>query len=182
MEDGGCMQKGYWLLSPLILFLLVSLACNAPGSGGMSLNATEVIETVVARAATLAIATSGLPNPPARPVDTPIPTATLLPSDTPTPQDPLVLRATLCWVGPGTQYDVVSALKEGERVPLLGKGSIPDWWIVRNPIYRDPCWVQARDLQVDAGVDGGALQVYYPPPTPTYTPTETPLPTPTNTP
>jgi uncharacterized protein YgiM (DUF1202 family) len=94
----------------------------------------------------------------------------------------LVLRATLCWVGPGSQYEVVSALKDSERVPLLGKGSIPDWWIVRNPIYRDPCWVQAQDLQVGSGIDAGALQVYYPPPTPTYTPTETPLPTATNTP
>ena len=177
------MRKGlYWLLSPLLFVLLVSLACNAPGAGNVDLTATTVIETAVARASTLAVETSGLPNPPAPQVNTPLPTDTPLPSETPTPQDPLVVRATLCWVGPGSQYDVVSALKEGERVPLLGKGSIPDWWIVRNPIYRDPCWVQARDLQVDPGVDLGALQVYYPPPTPTYTPTETPIPTATNTP
>jgi uncharacterized protein YgiM (DUF1202 family) len=111
--------------------------------------------------------------------DTPLPTETPLPSMTPTPENPLVLRTTLCWVGPGTQYEVVSALKEGERVELLGQGSIPDWWIVRNPIYRDPCWVQAKDLQIEPGYDVSGLQIYYPPPTPTLTPSLTPTATPT---
>lgn len=179
------MSKRIWLSSPFLVFLAISLACNAPGAGAVDQAATAVVETAVAGAATLAAATAeSAPEPalPADPLETPVPTETPLPSPTPTPSDPLVLRATLCWVGPGNQYEVVSALKEGERVPLLGKGSIADWWIVRNPIYRDPCWVQARDLQVDPGVDVAALQVYYPPPTPTYTPSETPLPTPTNTP
>ena len=111
--------------------------------------------------------------------DTPLPTETPLPSMTPTPENPLVLRTTLCWVGPGAQYDVVSALKEGERVELLGQGSISDWWIVRNPIYRDPCWVQAKDIQIEPGYDVSGLQIYYPPPTPTLTPSLTPTATPT---
>ncbi|MFL7871953.1 MAG: hypothetical protein AB8I58_24200 [Anaerolineales bacterium] len=111
--------------------------------------------------------------------DTPLPTETPLPSATPTPGNPLVLRATLCWVGPGAQYDVVSALKEGERVELIGKGSIPDWWIVRNPIYKDPCWVQAQDLQIEPGYNISGLETYYPPPTPTFTPSLTPTATPT---
>jgi hypothetical protein len=174
------MHKKYWLFSPFLLFFMVALACNVPGAGGTDQSVTAVIESAVAQASTLVVQTSVLPNPQPPRAATPTPQAnTPLPSATATPGDPLVLRATLCWVGPGTQYEVVSALKEGERVPLLGKGSIPDWWIVKNPIYRDPCWAQASDLQVDPGVNLEALQVYYPPPTPTYTPTETFTPSPT---
>lgn len=114
--------------------------------------------------------------------DTPLPSETPLPSATPTPGNPLVLRTTLCWVGPGAQYEVVSALKEGERVELLGQGSIPDWWIVRNPIYRDPCWVRAQDLQIEPGYNISGLQIFYPPPTPTFTPSPTATATATPTP
>ncbi len=177
------MSKKIWLAAPFAVFLVVALACNAPGSGGTELSSTEVIETAVAQASTLAVGTVSTPlSPisPGEPVELPSPTDTTAPVATPTPGDPLVLHATLCWVGPGPQFEVVSALKEGERVPLLGKGSLPDWWVVRNPIYRDPCWVQASDLQVDPGVDVNALEIFYPPPTPTWTPTSTP--TPTNTP
>lgn len=177
------MHKWYWLSVPWLFFLLVALACNLPGGGNTGLTATAVIGSAVAQASSLVVGTTEYSNPPPAPLaDTPIPTDTLPPSETLTPQDPLVLNATLCWVGPGPQYEVVSALKQGERVPLLGKGSIPDWWIVRNPIYRDPCWVQAKDMQVDPGVNVAVLQIYYPPPTPTSTPTETPVPTATNTP
>jgi hypothetical protein len=174
------MRKKYWLFSPILLFFIVALACNAPGAGDTGQSATSVIQSVVAQASTLKVQTSVQPLPQPPQADTPIPQAdTPIPTETATPGDPLVLQSTLCWVGPGAQYEVVSALKEGERVPLLGKGSIPDWWIVKNPIYRDPCWARASDLQVDPGVNVAALQVYYPPPTPTFTPTATFTPTPT---
>jgi hypothetical protein len=179
------MHKTYWLFSPFLLFFMVALACNIPGAGDTDQSVTAVIESAVAQASTLQASTlvaqtSILPIPGTPRAETPTPQAnTPLPSETATPSDPLVLRTTLCWVGPGTQYEVVSALKEGERVSLLGKGSIPDWWIVKNPIYRDPCWAQAGDLQLDPGINLEALQVYYPPPTPTYTPTETFTPSPT---
>jgi hypothetical protein len=51
--------------------------------------------------------------------------------------------------------------------------------VVRNPIYNDPCWVEASALQVAAGVDVSTLQVFFPPPTatPTFTPSPTSTPT-----
>ena len=118
--------------------------------------------------------------PPA--ADTPTATAQLF-TDTPqvtsTPSAPVVLRATLCWQGPGPQYIVVSGLPQGQTVKLLGKGSIPGWFIVENPTYHDPCWVQASDLQVDPAIDQLTLKVFSPPP---LKPTKTPKPKPTNTP
>src|SRR5262245_33185393 len=118
---------------------------------------------------------SSVPTATPLPSDTPIPaiaTATLsLETATPavpaTPENPLVLRATLCWQGPGPVYPVVSGLKINERVKLLGRGSINGWYVVENPIYHDPCWVQASDLQVDPGIDLLSLRVFTPPPTPT---------------
>lgn len=109
----------------------------------------------------------------------PTPTAsnTPLPPVTSTASNPLVLETILCWKGPGAKYEVVSALKEGESVELIGRASIAGWWIVDNPIYHDPCWAQAEYLQVDPAFNPLTLPVYTPPPTPTPTPTDTPKPT-----
>lgn len=153
---------------------LIAIACNLPGAA-----TTPTPETQLEAPVQLPTETPTLDLALGPFTDTPLPTETPLPSMTPTPENPLVLRTTLCWVGPGAQYEVVSALKEGERVELLGQGSIPDWWIVLNPIYRDPCWVQAKDLQIEPGYDTSGLQTYYPPPTPTFTPSLTPTATPT---
>jgi hypothetical protein len=72
---------------------------------------------------------------------------------------------------------VVSSLDQGERVKLLGQGSIPGWYIVENPTYHDLCWVAATDLQVDASTDLASLKIYNPPvPKPTKTPKPTPTP------
>ncbi|HEX2697728.1 MAG TPA: hypothetical protein VHM28_08460, partial [Anaerolineales bacterium] len=106
------------------------------------------------------------------PTDTPY----VPPSVTPTPQSPLVTGDALCWVGPGAVYEVVSAIKKGTRVELMGRGNISGWWIVRNPIYHDPCWIPDKYLQFDPGFNTSGLQIYYPPPTPTYTPSITPTP------
>jgi hypothetical protein len=140
-----------------ILLILVQLACNFPQAVGPAPQASEApaIPIVVEVASATATQTA---------TSTPIPT----------PQDPLVLRATLCWRGPGSLYVVVSGLKLNERVKLLGVGSIPGWFIVDNPTYHEPCWVQATDLQVDAGIDLTALKIYSPPP---LKPTKTPKPT-----
>ena len=155
------------------VLMLAGLACNLPQAA--SQQAPPVINP----------ANPVTPVNPAGQVQPPPPiafteTPTLTPTSTntiqPTPQKPLVIKTTLCWVGPGTQFEVVSSLKQGENVEVIGRGSIEGWLIIRNPIYHDPCWAQASDLQVDASFDVNALQIYYPPPTPTRTPKPTPIP------
>jgi len=172
-------------LSILICLILTGLvgACTVPGpeTAESDLVATWVAATLseIASSASLPSAT---PNPPANPTAS----STPIPEDTPatisTPQNPLVLETTLCWKGPGAQYEVVSALKKDERVALLGQGSIAGWWIVDNPIYHDPCWAQAKTLQIEPGYLTYALPIYTPPPSPTPTPRDTATPTITNTP
>lgn len=151
-----------------ILIVLVFGACNLPGVA-----LPVPTETSTPTAALFADT--------ATPTLAPVVLSTDTASPTPTPQDPLVLRATLCWEGPGPKYEVVSALNQNERVKLLGRGSISGWFVVDNPIYHDPCWVAEGDLQIDAGTDLTNLTIFTPPPTatptqPTATPTYSPTP------
>lgn len=111
-----------------------------------------------------------------------IPVETVSPVPVPTAQDPLVAYAALCWWGPGPIYEVISSLKQDIRVKLAGKGSIPGWYLVDNPIYHVPCWVQDDYLQIDPNTDLSTLPIFTPPPTPTPTVTQTRTPTPTLTP
>ena len=104
---------------------------------------------------------------------------TTAPSATPTPQSPQVITSALCWVGPGTKYVVVSSLNSGQTVEVIGRGSIDGWFIINNPRYHDPCWVQASALKLDASFDINALKIFNPPPLPTNTPKPTPVPSPT---
>ncbi len=103
---------------------------------------------------------------------TPVP-ATDTPTLTPTPQNPLVTTTAYCWSGPADKtlkYELVSSIQAGTRVQLLGKGIVDGWWIIRNPRYNDPCWIQQDDVQIDPGTDLSALKTFDVPWTPTPTP------------
>ncbi|MFZ1042457.1 MAG: hypothetical protein WAN58_14220 [Anaerolineales bacterium] len=105
---------------------------------------------------------------------TPVP-ATYTPgvSTTPTPQNPLVTITAYCWSGPTgktLKYELVSSIQAGTRVQLLGKGIVDGWWVVRNPRYNDPCWIQQEYVQIDPGYDLSTLKTFAIPWTPTPTP------------
>ncbi len=167
------MHTRLWYIIGVIALILAAMACNLPTTVATpDLAATSI-------AATLSfVQTSAVISPTssaATDTSTPTPTNSSLPAPAPTPENPLVINDTLCWAGPGNAYEVVSAIRKGTRVELLGRGSILGWWIVRNPIYRDPCWMVQADLQIDPAYNTSGLQIFYPPPTPT--PTSTPVPT-----
>ena len=167
------MNKSVLQIIPALLALILAmLACNLPQTAPPPL-ATE----------------TDLPTTAPLLIDTVTPLSTsALPTDTasavpvPTPQDPLVSRAALCWWGPGPVYDVISSLKENVRVKLVGRGSIPGWLLVDNPTYHVPCWVQDVYLEIEPGTDLSSLQIFTPPPTPTPSPAPTRTPTFTPTP
>ena len=170
-------KRSTLILSGLLLLIIVG-ACNLPGQQvePQDTVATWVAATLTARG-TSGAGPATISTPAAKPTETPIPPDTDTPLPTNTPQNPLVMETNLCWKGPGSQYEVVSALKQGERVELIGQGSIAGWWIVNNPIYHDPCWAQAVYLQIEPGYNTTSLPIYTPPPSPTPTPTDTRTPT-----
>ena len=174
-------RLGFVLTLSLVLILL---ACNLPAAGTAgptpvspeALAQTAVAATMaVIQAETAAAPTATVSPQGQEPTATPTVAFTFTPF--PTPQNPLVVKDALCWLGPGPVYEVVSSVKTGTRVELLGRGSVGAWWIIKNPRYNDPCWLQADALQFDAGYDLTNLKVFNPPPTPTPIPTDTPVPT-----
>ena len=172
------MRKRILLITSSLLLIILVGSCSLPGTTEESpdLVATWVAATLTAMD-TPAPAPSEALNPVVRATSTMPPTASETARPTSTPQNPLVLETTLCWKGPGAQFEVVSALKKDERVELIGQASISGWWIVDNPIYHDPCWAQAAHLQIEPGYNTSTLPFYTPPPTPTSTPTDTRTPT-----
>ena len=159
------MKKNIFAIVSILMVLGLG-ACNLPSSvPPVSSYTSSPTAALFADTATATIA--------------PVVLLTATASPVPAPQDPLVLRATLCWVGPGPKYEVVSALNQNIRVKLLGRGSISGWFVVDNPTYHDPCWVAEGDLQIDAGTDLINIKTFTPPPLPTPTkPPATPTPSP----
>ncbi len=76
--------------------------------------------------------------------------ATVTPSPTEQPSQPTVNRDTLCWKGPGPDYDTISSLLVGTVVEILGRGVEGDWWVIDNPRYPGAaCWTPGKDIKVD---------------------------------
>jgi hypothetical protein len=174
------MLRGSWLtilaLTPIAILLG---ACNLPMMQARDNGAaTIVVETISALQTDLAvsqIATASVTPPSATAAPVAAPSATAQP--VPTASNPVVSTTALCWTGPGSAYPVVSAVKAGTQVQVLGVGSKVGWFVIKNQTYGDRCWVEARYLTLDPYFNTAGMQVFNPPPTPG--PTETPIPTPT---
>jgi hypothetical protein len=167
-----------------VLLIFAAISCNLPAATPtLDAGATLVAATLSALQIGVFASQTALA---AQVTSTPPSTNTLQPQISPTPSNPHVIRDALCWVGPGNAYEVVSSVRTGTQVQLLGRGSLAGWYIINNPIYHDPCWIEAANLQIDPGYDLSGLPIINPPPSPTPTLTDTPTatntPTPTNTP
>ena len=123
-------------------------------------------QTEVAAAATAAAAT---PTPPP-------PTITITPSATATvaavlnqsgqPKLPqTITQGASCWLG-GPNVVHETNLNKGKGVQLLGVGSVPGWYIIRDPYFHRPCWISANDLKVFPGTDLSKVPVMTPGGTP----------------
>lgn len=158
--------------------LVLILACTLPWTaGGTDAAATMVVETVAALQTSLSASQTAVP-PATVPATPPVPTATAPPPATPTFSNPVVKTTALCWTGPGSAYPVVSGIKQGIAVEVLGVGSKVGWLVVKNPTYRDPCWIEVDNLQLDPYFTTAGLRVFNPPPTPGPKITPGPSPTP----
>jgi uncharacterized protein YgiM (DUF1202 family) len=73
----------------------------------------------------------------------------------------MVTRDAMCYVGPALKgYDVTSSIKAGTSVQLLGQSPITGWWVIRDPRYHDPCFIQSMYIQIDPSMDTSSLPVY----------------------
>jgi len=176
------MLKSNPLLFLAVVLLIVSLACVLPGTATPDPNFinTAIAQTIAA--GVTQAAPSNVPiileSPtitqtftPELPTLSPTVTSTPTLAFTSTPLVPLisVSVATNCRVGPGRQYDRVSALLVGEVAEVYGRDPTGAYWYIRNPDSGPEfCWLWGEYATPVGNI--GALPVYTPPPTPTPTP------------
>lgn len=81
--------------------------------------------------------------------DTPIPS----PTNSKPPRRPVVTEFTGCWTGPGPTFTLISNISPKKSVLILGTGSEPGWYVIRNPYFNNPCWIEAIYLDIDPNMD-----------------------------
>lgn len=160
IHSGGRLRRAIKPTFVLVVIAALASGCNLPGQAPFTLP-TSTLLPASATPTTAATATATEP-PVSTPSATPPPTET----STPAPLSPVVINHTLCYNGPGKVWGVVTSLQADTNVSLIGKGSLPGWWIILNPTYNQPCWIADADIKIDPAYDATALQVYDVPPVP----------------
>jgi len=147
------MKSGFFCLTVIGLALaVVAGGCAQPATPPpVDLAATDLAQLVAHSLTQTAVASSLTPavTLTSTPTETPAVTAT----STEPIKLPLVLKFAACWFGPGPGYELESHINKGQRVQLLGVGNVPGWYIIANPYFHRPCWIQATDLDVDPRID-----------------------------
>ena len=105
------------------------------------------------------------------------PTATTTPTPTPKPDAVVNVKALNLRSGPGTVYDVVGLLKQGDSLEATGKNLAGGWLKVVAPSGQEG-WVNASFLKINLPLVSVPVAQVPPTPTPMYTLTPTATPTP----
>lgn len=180
---------GYVLL---VLAVLVG-GCNLPmgeleqGGGQPQTQAATWVALTVQAVQQTETAEQGQPVPTAEvptkeptsaSTDKPLPETSATASQTPTasldptPEQARVLLSenTNCRTGPGSVYELLSILYNGDESEAVAQDPTRDFWYIRNPKAPPAfCWLWGKYATPEG--DTASLPVFTPPPTPTYTPT-----------
>jgi hypothetical protein len=147
------------VLSRKILVLAIAAAVAAIGACAPKATpppGDDMATTVARFAFDMLTQTAAAASPTPTVTPTPNPTETPAPV-TPTSEDfgrmPMTLSYAGCWFGPGPTFSLDSNISKGKGVELLGIGNVPGWYIIRNPYFHSPCWIQASDLKIFEGTD-----------------------------
>lgn len=151
-----------------LAILLTAIAC-APKATPPPV---DTIGTMAAQLAsdmlTQTVAAYSPTPPPPTATFTPIPvteTPTAEPTSSEPPKRPLVVAFAACWLGgPGPEYTLDSNINEKTRVDILGIGSVEGWYIIRNPYFHKPCWIEAVNLKIDPAMDQSQFPIMTPEP------------------
>ncbi len=164
------IHRRFALVTTITALFLVG--CNIPTGTATAIASEVVFSQTLSAMQTRAVQTATAQGIMVTSTTTPFPSSYTRP--TPASPNPTAINDALCWVGPGPGYEVISAIKKGTVLELLGRSTLPGWFIIRNPTYLDPCWMQASDLQIDPNLDLSGLPLFNPPSTvtPTAAPTQ----------
>ena len=158
-------MKTHSLLSGIVLSLVMIFFISSCGTSQPITPTVDVIGTISMELAyTMQTQTAAAVPPTPLPTNTPLPTPTETQPPEPTwdPNNHTVTVATneaagiskaACWFGPGPSYNLESYVTNGKEVELLGVGSIPGWYIIKNPYFYQPCWISTTEVKVPKGMD-----------------------------
>jgi hypothetical protein len=153
----------------LILFVGACVPSGAPAT-------VDIAGTVAVQLASAMLTqTAAAYSPTSPPLPTPMPvTDTLVPTENVTlepTKDPSIRTITVinlpdpqpaCRVGPGDSYEMTSVINTPKVVELLGIGSVPGWYVIKNPYFGTPCWLPADIIEIDPAMDLSAFPVMSP--------------------
>lgn len=146
----------------LVITSLVAVAVTACAPQAPATPTVDIVGTVAAQLASeMLTQTAGAVTPtPIPPTETPTPAFTDTPEvkEKPAVSPPRIIAVTGCWTGPGDSYTLISNIEPRAstgklQVTLLGVGSEPGWYVIRNPYFNNPCWVAAENMEVDPNMD-----------------------------
>ncbi len=119
------------------------------------------------------------PTPTFTPTSTPTPRPTSTPTRTPTPLPDAFVKAEAgnLRAGPGTVYDIIGKVKQGDSVTIISKNRAGDW--VKVSVSGRSGWLLVNLLDLNISLASVPIETNIPPtPTPAFTPTPSPTPTP----
>ena len=149
--------------------LLGACAPQAPATPTVDVAGTMAVELAAMMMTQTAAAYS--PTPP------PIATFTAAPPVTETPTLPPAPVATImpkvvdasgaeaapCYLGPVADGNKMSGtISSYKDVEFVGTGSVAGWYVIMNPYFRTPCWIEAKNLILDPSFDVSAYPTITP--------------------
>jgi hypothetical protein len=147
-----------------LAFILFGTACLPQATTPqVDTMATAVAQAAIVLLTQTAAASSPTPPPPTVTLTpSPTETETATPTSSGPPRLPQTVNFAGCYFGPGPSYTLESNISKGKGVQLLGVGSVPGWYIIRNPYFHRPCWISEADLKIFPGTDPSTLPVMTP--------------------
>jgi hypothetical protein len=109
-----------------------------------------------------ALAASPTPSITPAPTETPVPAETLTPEPTEPIKRPVTTAFAPCRAGPGPQYTHITNIEPKRYVFLEGIGSVPGWYVIREPYFRSICWIEAIYVKLDPRIDTSTFPVMTP--------------------
>lgn len=162
------MKLRFFPLTVIGLTAILIITACAPKATPIPVDAisTAAVEAVYALLTQTAAASSPTPPPPTLTLS-PVPTETptIEPTSSEPPKRPYLTTFASCWLGgPGPNNPLDSNINEKTRVDILGIGSVEGWYIIRNPYFHKPCWIEAVNLNIDPNMDLSQFPVMTPEP------------------
>jgi len=147
----------------ITLFLLLALgACNLPNPNGAI--DQQAVGTMTSLTLTAFSAGRASLTPAFTETVTPTPTVTA------TFSVPMLNfdGATNCRGGPGTEYDVLVVMKDGQKAEILARSPSGNYWVIDSPNGKGPCWVAGDFARAEGSHQ--TLPIATVPPVPTAKP------------